>query len=110
MLITVPRFGYRVPWACVYDFPSSPVGKKGTAMCKSNSHVGCVCVRGAGGRREERAHLGRTFDGEREGRPLRASCSHHLRGGQVGHEGTWFKASRAARWTRGSTEEGLQQP
>lgn len=69
-----------------------------------------VCVRGARGRREERAHLGRTFDGEREGRPLRASCSHHLRGGQVGHEGTWFKASRAARWTRGSTEEGLQQP
>lgn len=54
---------------------------------------GCVCGVG-GGRREERAHLGRALDGERGEGPLTASSSHHLWGRQVGHEGAWLAGQR----------------
>ena len=60
-------------------------------------------------REEKEADLGRASDGERGERPLRTTPSHHLLGRQVGHEGTWFEASRAACWTQGTSEVGLQQ-
>lgn len=71
-----------------------------TAACNPKSHEDC----GASGK----PHLQRAFDDERRERPLRAPSNLHLLGRQVGHQGTWLKAVRAAMWTGGSSEDGLQ--